>query len=535
MEREGDFLMKLERTKNTSRNIVWGLLQQFFNIVFPILLRGVFIRLMPVQYMGLSSLFSSIFSIIGIAELGFGGAMIACMYKPIAEDDQVTLNAMYKLYRDIYRLIGTVILLGGLIAMLFLESLTNGECPDGVNMYVIYLMYLFNGVFSYWSYAYKNSVLMAYQRYDIGYKRTMYMSIFSSLASLMVLLLTKNIYIYTIITPINTVITNIWTSVAVNKLYPECKCEGKVSKEMAKEIKKKVFDVFCSKIGYQVQGTIATFSLTKFMNLTAVALYNNYFFVQNTIFNMMGVFFTAVRAGLGNLAYTDGRTRNYEMLQEMQFISGILGGWCSACLLCLYQPFIAIWLGNDYVEPFTRVIFLVILFYVRTISTPVRTYKDALGLWSDEKIKPLVACITNLLISIIVLKFTKNVNGVIIAAIISYGVISLPWETRVLFREYFQKSEREYYKGFLNISIVSLFIAMVFLMIVRMIPGTGIISFVLQAMIVSIGAGSAYVLIYRKNKYFKRMIQTVVIMLPIHLKKHLNKLPVTIKNYLNIV
>lgn len=526
--------MKLERTKNTSRNIIWGVSQQFFNIVFPLLLRGVFIRLMPVEYMGLSSLFSSIFSIIGIAELGFGGAMIACMYKPIAEDDQKTLNAMYKLYRNIYRLIGTVILIGGLIAMFFLESLINGECPEGLNMYVLYLIYLFNGVFSYWTYAYKNSILMAHQRYDIGYKRSMFMSIFSSIASLLILVCTRNIYIYTLITPINTVITNIWTAVAVGRLYPECKCEGKVSKEIANEIKKKVFDVFCSKIGYQVQGTIATFSLTKFMNLTSVTLYNNYFFVQNTIFNLMGVLFTSIRAGLGNLAYIDSKERNYEMLKEMQFISGVMGGWCSVCLLCLYQPFIKIWLGNDYVEPFSRVVFLVILFYVRMVSTPVRTYKDALGLWSDEKIKPLVACAVNITISILVLKFTQNVNGVIIAAIVSYGVISLPWETHVLFKDYFGKEEKEYYSGFIGVTIVSAVICIVFAGGVNMIPGEGLGAFIVQGIVVSCGSAIAFLLVYRKNEYFKNMVHIAVRMIPAPIRIHMGKLPESVRCYLGL-
>lgn len=510
--------MKLERTKNTSRNIVWGLAQQFFNIVFPILLRGIFIRLMPIEYMGLSSLFSSIFGILGIAELGFGGAMIACMYKPIAEDDQKTLNAMYKLYRDIYRLVGAVILSGGLIAMLFLESLINGDVPEGLNVYVIYLLYLFNGVFSYWTFAYKNSILMAYQRYDLGYKRSMVMNILSSLASLLILVFTKNIYIYTSVTVVNTILSNIWIAMDVNKLYPECKCEGKVSKAVATEVKKKVFDVFCSKIGYQIQGTIATFTLTKFMSLTAVALYNNYFFIQSNIFNVMGVLFNSIKAGLGNYAYTDSKLKNYEMLKEIQFITGILASWSSVCLVCLYQPFISLWLGNDYVEPFSRVVFLVILFYIRTISTPVRTYKDALGLWRDEKVKPLVACAINLVVAILALKIAHSVNGVIIAAIISYGVVSMPWETRVLFNDYFEMSELEYYKGFVHNIIVTIILSGGLLFVVNLIPPFGIISFIFQGIIASVGGAVILFVLYRNNEYFSRMLQLIIRMAPVKIR-----------------
>lgn len=58
------------------------------------------IYLMGVEYLGLNSLFTSILQVLNLAELGVGSAMVYSMYKPIAENDQSTICALLKLYKN---------------------------------------------------------------------------------------------------------------------------------------------------------------------------------------------------------------------------------------------------------------------------------------------------------------------------------------------------------------------------------------------------------------------------------------------------
>ena len=63
--------MKLERTKNGLRNLIWGLLNRFVGIIFPFVLRTIFIYTLGSEYLGLNSLFTSILTVLNLAELGF--------------------------------------------------------------------------------------------------------------------------------------------------------------------------------------------------------------------------------------------------------------------------------------------------------------------------------------------------------------------------------------------------------------------------------------------------------------------------------
>ena len=85
--------MQLERTKNAKRNILFGFIQKIIGMILPFLLRTVMIYVLGIQYLGINTLFASILSVLSLAELGFGSAMIYAMYKPIAEDDEKTICA----------------------------------------------------------------------------------------------------------------------------------------------------------------------------------------------------------------------------------------------------------------------------------------------------------------------------------------------------------------------------------------------------------------------------------------------------------
>ena len=54
--------MKIERTKNTVRNIFFGVLNKIVHIVLPFASRTAIIYVLGTQYLGLGSLFSSILS-----------------------------------------------------------------------------------------------------------------------------------------------------------------------------------------------------------------------------------------------------------------------------------------------------------------------------------------------------------------------------------------------------------------------------------------------------------------------------------------
>lgn len=129
--------MILNKTKNTTRNIIFGSVLKIYQIILPFVFRTVMLYTLGVQYLGLNSLFTSVLEVLNLAELGVGSAMVFSMYKPIAEDDSITICALMKLYRLYYRIIGIVILVIGLACTPFIPRLINGEVPANINVYIL--------------------------------------------------------------------------------------------------------------------------------------------------------------------------------------------------------------------------------------------------------------------------------------------------------------------------------------------------------------------------------------------------------------
>ena len=134
--------MKIERTKNAGRNIIFGSVLKIYQIAIPFLMRTAMIYFMGVQYLGLNSLFTSILQVLNLAELGVGSAMVYSMYKPIAEDDSETICALVRLYRMYYNVIGAVIAVLGILLTPFIPNLIKSDLPAKLNIYVLYLLNL---------------------------------------------------------------------------------------------------------------------------------------------------------------------------------------------------------------------------------------------------------------------------------------------------------------------------------------------------------------------------------------------------------
>ena len=242
--------MKINRTENAVRNILFGGILRVYQIVIPFVMRTVMIYCMGVQYLGLNSLFTSILQVLNLAELGVGSAMVYSMYKPIAEDDTDTICALMGLYRTYYQCIGLIIAVIGVGLTPFIPKLIKSDLPVGINIYALYLLNLSATVLSYWLFAYKNSLLQAHQRIDVTSKVTLITNTFQYVVQIFCPCGVKKIIIYFVVVMLLTqAMTNIITSIVVTKMYPNYNARGRLSKEIVISINHRIRDLFTSKIG----------------------------------------------------------------------------------------------------------------------------------------------------------------------------------------------------------------------------------------------------------------------------------------------
>lgn len=135
--------MSENRISNILRNTLFGLTNKLINILIPFVTRTVIIYILGLEYAGLNSLFSSVLQVLNLAELGISTAIVYCMYKPMAENDKDLICALLKYMRKLYYLIGIVVILLGIVIIPILPYFINGSVPDGLNIVLLYSIYLF--------------------------------------------------------------------------------------------------------------------------------------------------------------------------------------------------------------------------------------------------------------------------------------------------------------------------------------------------------------------------------------------------------
>ena len=430
--------MKIERTKNAARNIVFGTALKLYQIMIPFLMRTAMIYLMGVEYLGLNSLFTSILQVLNLAELGVGSAMVFSMYKPIAEDDSVTICALMKLYKYYYRGIGIVIAVIGCILTPFIPSLISGDIPTGINIYILYLLNLGATVLSYWLFAYKSSILQAYQRVDVVSKVTLITSTIQYGLQLLTLWLLKDYYAYVIVALLTQVLTNIVTAIVADKMYPGYKSKGKLPKEEVKKINQRIKDLFTAKFGGVITNSADTVVISSFLGLTVLAVYQNYYFIMNSICGFIGVIFASVTAGIGNSLATENIEKNYRDFKIFSFLICFVLCICCNCFIALYQPFMEMWVGKDLMLPFVFVILFCILFYFLELAMVWATIKDAAGLWHSDRFRPLIGALVNLVLNIFLVQ-SIGLYGIILSTVLSYLFVSMPWLIHNLFSLLYKK------------------------------------------------------------------------------------------------
>ena len=82
-----------DRTKSTIKNVKTGLINKTIMLIFPFIIRTILIKKLGADYLGLSSLFTSILQVLNLTELGFSNAIVYSMYKPLAENDVKKVSA----------------------------------------------------------------------------------------------------------------------------------------------------------------------------------------------------------------------------------------------------------------------------------------------------------------------------------------------------------------------------------------------------------------------------------------------------------
>ena len=316
------------RIEKSLKNMVNGIAYRVLTILTAFILRTVFIRCLSNAYLSVNGLYSSILSMLSLAELGFSTAMVYSMYKPLADRDYRKLAQIMNLYKRAYMIIGTVILFAGLCLVPFLDVLIKNR-PDIPGLTFYYILYLLNTVMSYWFFAYRNSILQADQKSYIISNYNSAFNIIKVILQIIVLFVFHNFTVYLLVEIACTIMQNICLAYRVKKEYPVF---GKNNKEeLPKEEKQHIFKdvkaLMLQKISFRVLNTSDSIIISAFVDIGWVGLLSNYIMIEEAVVAVISQITSAITASMGNYFVKESKENGYKLFNRIDFMNFWLYGF----------------------------------------------------------------------------------------------------------------------------------------------------------------------------------------------------------------
>ena len=498
------------RIINARRNIISGFANKLLSILMPFLIRTVLIKKLGMDYLGLDNLFVSILQVLNLSELGLSSAIVYCMYAPIAENNVKVVNAYYGFIRKAYQVIGVLVLFLGVLIIPILPHLIRGNVPGDINLYTLFFVYLFNAVISYFLFAYKNVMLSASQRVDI-YNNIMSISrlVMYSL-QIIVLFSFSNYYVYIIMVPLSTIINNIITSKYVDNHFKEYRPCGKLRSEEIESLKHQIIGLFIGKLCVITRNSFDSIIVSAYFGLVVTAIYNNYYYIMNAVVAIMAIISASIIPGIGNSIATETVEKNYHDFMKFNFIFCWVTGCCTVLLVCLYQPFMKMWVGRSNMFSLSSAILFAIYFFVLMIGNIRAAYTEAAGLWWENKGRAIFESVANLILNVVLGK-VWGVNGVIVATILTTVIINFIMSSKIIYKYYFKNIKiNEYF-------IISLFwviaagISMIICLYVnKIVELDGILELVKCSIICLCVSNTIFWVIFHKTKLYLKSKKWIV-------------------------
>lgn len=446
------------RTDYSIKNSISAVISNFLSFLLAFISQAIFIRILGAEYLGLNGLFTNILTMLSIFELGIGNAIVYKLYKPVSEKKAEDIKSLMLFYKKAYRYIAFCIFLFGIMLVPFIKNIV-GTVTIDINIYVIYLLFLLSTLTSYFM-TYKRNLIIANQKnYIINVIHMLYYIALNS-SQLLIIYFTHNYYMYLLIKIICQILENIIINYKANCDYPYLKEKNikKIDKDVENDIFKRVKALFYHKIGSVIISGTDNIIISSFLGIVQVGLYTNYYYVINACSTLFGQIISASTASVGNLLLNNNSEKNFLVFKKIRFLNFWIASFTGVSIYIIVQPFICLWVGEEYLLSKYVVLVLVINYYQKMMRSCYSTFKDSGGIWIEDKYIPLVESILNIVFSIILVKLL-GIVGVFLGTIISGLVLWCYSYPKFVYKKLFNRSYFNYIKetiGYITLFLVIL-------------------------------------------------------------------------------
>lgn len=436
-----------ERAHRSMMNIKVGMVFYVLSLFLAFFSRKVFLDCLGAEFIGLTGMLMNIMSFLSVAELGIGTSIVYFLYKPLQENNHEKINEVMSMLAFLYRCIGGVIGICGLVVSLFFPWWFDNLITGLPLVYFAFYSFLCSSVAGY-VFNYKQLLVSANQKQYLVSAYFQTIAIVQSLVQILLAYYYRNLWLWIIVGFVFTIIGIIVFNYRIHQLYPWLQVnleEGRRNLKKYPEVLKKTRQIFVQKIKDFILYRSDEIMVGMFVSVVKVAFYGNYTMIINKINFMVNILSEGLSAGVGNLLAEGNEQNIMKVYWEMTAARFLILGIIIFSLLMFVQPFIGCWLGGQYQLSDVIVYLLIFNLFMRYQSASVYIYLGSAGLFSD-----VWAAWTELIVNLsitILLAPTYGIAGILLGKILSFGIISAFWKPYYLFSQAFHKSVWEYWRG----------------------------------------------------------------------------------------
>lgn len=505
-------MVQKSRTEYSILNILTGLGGYALNTVIGLVCRMVFTRTLSAEYLGISGLFTNILSMLSLAELGIGSAIIYALYKPLAVGDQDKVASLVRFYGRCYKVIGIAVGAIGVMLMPFLHLLI--QAPDiKESIYLIYLLYLFNSACSYF-FSYRSSLIMAAQQNYIVTAANYAITIGQSILQIVWLITTREYIGYLIIQCICGWIYNFTISHIAKKKFPYIVAKNikPLEKEERSVLIRNVYALVIWKLCGLLVNSTDNIIITYFSGLAAVGLSSNYTLLSTTLNSLLNQLFNGITASVGNLNAIGSNEKKLKIFNVIDLASFWLFGWAAIGIFVMSSDIVCLMFGESYVLPLEIPFVIALNFYMVGMQSAVWTYKNTMGLFRQGRYLLILTAAINLVCSLWLGKMW-GLFGILFATAISRACTNIWYDPYAVFKYGLGVQVSTYFKKYAVYAGILVLAAGLSFYLCSFVRSSQVIKVVLKFLICCIVPNATFLLcFYRKEefRYYKRLLSTLV-------------------------
>ena len=496
------------RLKKSAHNFLAGILNRIVSIILSFTIRTVFIIFLSKDYLSVNGLYSGILTMLSFAELGFGTAITYSMYKPLAEKDIGKLRQLMRLYKRVYYTVGAVILILGLSLIPFMDLIIKDK-PDIQGLTFYYIVFLLNTVFSYWFFAYRTAVFNADQRSSVVSHYQSLFNIIKTILQILGLVLFRNYTLYLFIQIGCTIGQSVCLSIKAGKEYPIFRSEDKddLPAEERRRIFKDTKALMLRKISFSILYSSDTIIISSMIGVQWVGLLSNYVMIEDTITGILTRLNHAISASLGNFFATENKDNSYKLFQRVEFLNYWLYSFCSIAMITLINPFIQLWIGEDFLMSFSIVTALAIRFFTAGYMNTMGTFRTTMGLFVHGQFVPVITSVANVLLSIVMGQYL-GVAGVLLATSLTRLCMDMWYTPMIIYKHGFKQDVSKFFIDYLFRLLLLITVSIGMILISRAILSEQVTiqRFILLAVLTIMLPNAIFIIMLHKRAEFKELV-----------------------------